>query len=64
MDLERTFPNGLPMLSSQANPASGAAFPGGPVRDIYEPIQNLFLDAKNAYQDTELVPFKMESPQL
>jgi hypothetical protein len=55
-----------PMLSSPANPASGAAFPGGPVSDIYQPIKDLFLVAKDAHKDTELVPFKMKangSPQ-
>jgi hypothetical protein len=65
-DLEKTFPDGLPMLSSPVNPASGAAFPGGPVSDIYQPIKDLFLAAKDAYKDTELVPFKRayESPQM
>jgi hypothetical protein len=55
------------MLSSPANPASGAAFPGGPVSDIYQPIKDLFLAAKNAYRDTEVVSFKVEaneSPQM
>ncbi|KAN0129256.1 hypothetical protein V8E53_012955 [Lactarius tabidus] len=55
MDLEETFPDNLPMLSSPANPASGAAFPGGPVSDIYQSIYDLFLAAKDAYKDTELV---------
>jgi hypothetical protein len=65
-DLEKTFPDGLPMLSSPANPASGAAFPGGPVSDIYQPIKDLFLAAKDVYNDTKLMPFKRayESPQM
>jgi hypothetical protein len=67
VDLEETFPDNLPMLSSPANPASGAAFPGGPVSDIYQPIYDLFLAAKDAYKDTNLVSFKVEadgSPQM
>lgn len=66
-ELERTFPNGIPMLLSQANPASGAAFPGGPVIPIHEPVMRWFSEAKNRYRDTKLVPFKMEaneSPQM
>jgi hypothetical protein len=54
-DLEKSFPDGLPMLSSPANPASGAAFPGGPTGDIYQPIKDLFLKAKEVHKDTELV---------
>jgi hypothetical protein len=67
VDLENTFPDNLPMLSSPANPASGAAFPGGPVGDIYRPIHDLFLVAKDTYKDTKLVSFKIEadgSPQM
>jgi hypothetical protein len=66
-DLEKSFPDGLPMLSSPANPASGAAFPGGPTGDIYQPIKDLFLKAKDVHKDTELVSFKVvanESPQM
>lgn len=61
LDLEQTFPNGLPMLSSPANPASGAAFPGGPVVDIHEPIKKLFLAARNEYRNTTIVSFKVLS---
>jgi hypothetical protein len=66
-DLEKSFPDGLPKLSSPANPASGAAFPGGPTGDIYQPIKDLFLKAKDVHKDTELVSFKVvanESPQM
>ena len=54
-DLERTFPDNLPMLSSQADPATNAAFPDGLVSDIHGPIENLFLAARNEYRDTAIV---------
>jgi hypothetical protein len=57
-DLEKTFPNGYHEMSKPANPKSGAAFPGGPKEDIYEPMKDVLLYVMEYYQrqNTELEP--------
>jgi hypothetical protein len=59
-DLEETFPDGLGKLSEKAQACQDGhhiAFPGGPEEDIYKPIQDAFLEAKELYESrkTEIV---------
>jgi hypothetical protein len=52
-NLEKTFPNGLGKLSERAQAHTNGhhdAFPGGPGEDIYKPIQDAFLAAKEEYE--------------
>ena len=61
-EIEATFPDGLSKQSAKADRRNThEAFPGGPTRDIYEPIRDIFLKAEEKYDErnTELVPFKV-----
>ena len=58
--VEETLPDGLGKLSETAQPRRDShqvAFPGGPEEDIYKPIQDAFLKAKEIYESrkTEIV---------
>ena len=58
--VEETFPDGLGKLSEKAHPRRGGyqvAFPGGPEEDVYKPIQDVFLRAKEIFESrkTEIV---------
>jgi hypothetical protein len=59
-DLEETFPDGVGNLSEKAQARQDGhhvAFPGGPEEDIYKPIHDAFLAAKELYEsrETEIV---------
>ena len=59
-NLEETFPDGLGKLSEKAQAHQDGhhvAFPGGPEEDIYKPIEDAFLSAKELYESrkTEIV---------
>jgi hypothetical protein len=62
-NLEETFPDGLGKLSEKAQACQDGhhvAFPGGPKEDIYKPIQDAFLAAKELYESrkTEIIRVK------
>ena len=61
-EIEATFPDDLSKLSAKADRRNThEAFPGGPTRDIYKPIRDIFLKAEKKYDErnTELGPFKV-----